>query len=219
MIDEEADPAAMAQAQELLTRFMGDRSDRTRHAYTIDLDEFARFLDTTPTAAVAWLLTHGSSAGRRVALEYAIDLRRRDRAQATIERRLGTLRALVRTAHDLGAVEWGLDVPSEGEISAAMETLPAKDSEHYLFPRHPGEVDRLDIQHYALRETLHANYLAPVEDPQRVLDVGCGTGQWGFEMCREFATALGKCSVNPSNVEQRPKALCYGKADVGGVGA
>src|SRR5207253_1392311 len=31
----------------------------------------------------------------------------------------------------------------------------------YVLPRHPAELDRLDVQHYALREALGANYLAP----------------------------------------------------------
>jgi len=60
----------------------------------------------------------------------------------------------------------------------------------YLFPRHPDEVNRLDLQHFALREALGANFLAPVEAPSRVLDVGTGTGQWGFEVCHRFPGAL-----------------------------
>jgi len=56
-------------------------------------------------------------------------------------------------------------------------------------PRHPSEVDRLDLQHYALREALGANYLAPVSSPAFVLDVGSGTGQWGFEVCGQFPEA------------------------------
>jgi SAM-dependent methyltransferase len=51
-------------------------------------------------------------------------------------------------------------------------------------------MDRLDIQHYALRGTLGANYLAPAGSPARVLDVGCGTGQWGFELSGEHPSAL-----------------------------
>jgi SAM-dependent methyltransferase len=61
---------------------------------------------------------------------------------------------------------------------------------HYLFPRHPAEIDRLDIQHYVFREALGANFVAPVEEPRRVLDVGCGTGQWAFEVCDQFPDAL-----------------------------
>ena len=63
----------------------------------------------------------------------------------------------------------------------------------YVLPRHPTEVDRLDVQHYALREALDANYLAPVRSPTVVLDAGTGTGQWAYEVCREFpeATVIG----------------------------
>jgi ubiquinone/menaquinone biosynthesis C-methylase UbiE len=60
----------------------------------------------------------------------------------------------------------------------------------YLLPRHASEVDRLDVQHYALRETLGVNHLAPIEPPRRALDVGCGTGQWAFELCKRHPGAL-----------------------------
>jgi SAM-dependent methyltransferase len=60
----------------------------------------------------------------------------------------------------------------------------------YVLPRHPAEIDRLDVQHYALRETLLANYLAPIERPARILDVGSGTGQWAFDVCAEFPGAF-----------------------------
>jgi SAM-dependent methyltransferase len=60
----------------------------------------------------------------------------------------------------------------------------------YVFPRHPTEVDRLDLQHYALHEAIGANYLAPVEAPARILDVGQGSGQWAFDLCVEFPKAV-----------------------------
>jgi SAM-dependent methyltransferase len=66
---------------------------------------------------------------------------------------------------------------SEGDVS-------------YMLPRHPSEIDRLDVQHYALRETLGASYLAPVGRPARILDVGSGTGQWGFDVGAEHPEAL-----------------------------
>jgi SAM-dependent methyltransferase len=190
MSEGEAEPPEVRRAQELIDRFLENRGERTLQAYTADLEEFARSVGAALPEAVAHLLAAGPAAGRRLALDYTVDLRRRSRAQSTIDRRLTTLRALVRTALDVGIVDWQLDVPGEDEVAAAVERQPARDSEHYLFPRHPGEEDRLDIQHYALRETLRANHLAPVEDPGRVLDVGCGTGQWGYEMCREHPSAL-----------------------------
>ncbi|RAQ97137.1 class I SAM-dependent methyltransferase [Thermogemmatispora tikiterensis] len=59
----------------------------------------------------------------------------------------------------------------------------------YLLPKDLGEVNRLDFQHYALRAALRGNYLAPIEQPRRILDVGCGTGQWAFELAHQFPQA------------------------------
>jgi SAM-dependent methyltransferase len=60
----------------------------------------------------------------------------------------------------------------------------------YLFPRHPREVNRLDLQHYAFREALGANYLAPIGRPRRILDAGTGTGRWCIDMVAEFPKAF-----------------------------
>ena len=60
----------------------------------------------------------------------------------------------------------------------------------YVLPRHPAEVDRLDIQHYALLEALGTNHVAAVERPAAILDVGTGTGQWAYDLCQEFPEAL-----------------------------
>jgi SAM-dependent methyltransferase len=176
--------------QELIDKFLIGRKNGTLQAYTIDLNDFARFLSTTPAAAVARLLAGVPSAASHLVLKYGMDLRRRGRAPATLDRRLNTLRALVREANRQGLVEWQLRLPTADDISTAMESLPANDSEHYLLPRHLGEIDRMDVAHYAIRQLLRANYLAPVKDPARVLDVGSGTGQWGFEVCHRFDRAL-----------------------------
>jgi SAM-dependent methyltransferase len=56
----------------------------------------------------------------------------------------------------------------------------------YMLPRHHAEPDRLDVQHYALLEMLGTNFLAPIDRPARVLDVGSGSGQWAYDMCRQF---------------------------------
>ena len=71
-----------------------------------------------------------------------------------------------------------------------MAEMAGRERSSYLFPRHPGEADRLDLQHHALREALGRNYLAPVGPLGRVLDVGTGTGRWGIEICWEHPEAL-----------------------------
>jgi SAM-dependent methyltransferase len=97
---------------------------------------------------------------------------------------------LGQAARKLGVITWSVEVPSEHDLLTAMKEQPASDSEHYLFPRQRNEIDRLDVQHYALREALKGNYVAPVENPERVLDVGSGTGQWAFDLSERFPSAL-----------------------------
>src|SRR5215472_1090787 len=60
----------------------------------------------------------------------------------------------------------------------------------YVLPRHPSEVDRLDVLHFATRAAMRGNYSAPISRPARILDVGCGTGQWAYELCAEYPDAL-----------------------------
>jgi SAM-dependent methyltransferase len=73
----------------------------------------------------------------------------------------------------------------------------------YVFPRHPSEIDRLDVQHYSVREMMQANYLAPLHQPAAILDVGCGTGQWPIELSVEFPRAL---VVGFDSEKPKPKA-------------
>ncbi len=75
-------------------------------------------------------------------------------------------------------------------MATTTSELAERERSSYLFPRHPGEADRLDLQHHPLREALGRNSLAPLPSPARVLDVGTGTGRWGFELCWEHPKAL-----------------------------
>src|SRR5579884_4515213 len=188
MGDERVTPAPAGEAESLLRRFLERAAPATARAYSADLADLARFLDTSVETAVTSLL-QGPEPASRLALEYALALRRRGLAPATVARRLATLRSLLGRARELGMVGWSLELPSAEEVEAALERSREPESP-YLFPRHPEEVDRLDLQHFALREALGANFLAPVEGPERVLDVGTGTGQWGFEVCHRFPGAL-----------------------------
>ncbi len=60
----------------------------------------------------------------------------------------------------------------------------------YALPKDLTEQDRLKFQHYALRATLKANYVVPLPDNIKfILDVGTGTGQWAYDMARQFQYA------------------------------
>ncbi|MBE3565289.1 MAG: class I SAM-dependent methyltransferase [Thermogemmatispora sp.] len=78
-----------------------------------------------------------------------------------------------------------------GEIALPRLQGPRRylQEQPYLLPKDLGEVNRLDFQHYILRAILHGNYLAPIQQPRRILDVGCGTGQWAFELAQQFPQA------------------------------
>jgi SAM-dependent methyltransferase len=180
--------ADVVAADRLVAGFLASHIERTRQAYAGDIEDFARMLDRPPAVAVAMLLGAGRDAAQRLVLDFAIDLRERGRAEATILRRLATLRSLAGTARHLGMIDWSVQVPSRDQITAAIEEREVQAS--YLLPRHPSEIDRLDVQHYAMKAAMRVDYLSPVTAPERVLDVGCGTGQWGFDVCQRLPQAL-----------------------------
>lgn len=182
--DESSDHAAA-----LIERFLDGRPDRTRRAYGGDIREFADFLSCTPADAVARLLRGGSQAAGALVIDYAVDLRRRGRAPTTMNRRLATLSALVGFVADAGAIDWTLEMPTESAVARALDDRAAG-SVPYMLPRHPSEIHRLDVQHYALQAAVGRIYLAPVDAPGRVLDVGTGSGQWAFDVCSAFPEAL-----------------------------
>lgn len=181
------DPDLHERIRRLVANFLVDRKPRTYAAYGHDLDEFASFRGRPREKAVVDLLMGSRNAAAELALAYAVHLRRHGRSSATVSRRLGTLRALAGRAHGAGLVEWNLDLPTDEDVARAMWM---KRDVPYLFPRHETEIDRLDIQHYALREVLGGNYRAPLRAPARVLDVGCGSGQWAYDLSQEFPGCL-----------------------------
>ncbi|EUC39397.1 hypothetical protein COCVIDRAFT_16934 [Bipolaris victoriae FI3] len=78
----------------------------------------------------------------------------------------------------------------------------------YPFPNDAPEIERLDMQHVILTALFHQrNYLAPLKlkRPKRMLDIGCGTGKWCFEMANEFP----KCRVEGIDLSPiQPKISC-----------
>lgn len=89
------------------------------------------------------------------------------------------------------AVQGAQDHPLTSAV--AMDTTMAgrryRQDVPYLLPKDVQEVNRLDFQHYLMRQIFKGNYIAPLNVPGTILDVGCGTGRWGMEMCQEFPDA------------------------------
>ncbi len=60
----------------------------------------------------------------------------------------------------------------------------------YVLPKDGAEEVRLNFQHYALLQVFGTHHLAPLpKAPATILDVGCGTGWWAYEMARTFPRA------------------------------
>src|SRR5262245_60735482 len=115
---------AKAILEELVERFLADYSERTRRAYASDLEDFARFRGQSRAAALAALLASPEQS-RRLASDFAVELRRRGLAASTVRRRLNRLGSLVGLAGAVGAVEWSLEVPSDEQVAAALAVSPS----------------------------------------------------------------------------------------------
>jgi integrase/recombinase XerC len=134
-------PATRADAERRATaaivrEFWAARGERTRHAYEADLKTLQRYLGT-PSAgeALAAVLRAGPGGAFRIANGYKASLVEAGLAAATINRRLSSLRALVKFARASGLVNWALEVENvnaerrrdtRGPGSAGVQALLAE---------------------------------------------------------------------------------------------
>jgi tRNA G46 methylase TrmB len=52
------------------------------------------------------------------------------------------------------------------------------------------EQERLDLHHEVLFDLLHGkHHLAPLENPERILDIGTGTGIWAMDVAVDYPEA------------------------------
>ncbi|KAI8725411.1 hypothetical protein NCS52_00112100 [Fusarium sp. LHS14.1] len=62
--------------------------------------------------------------------------------------------------------------------------------EEYGLPMDEAELDRIDMCHTKYCALIgKKRHLAPITEPQRILDLGCGTGIWSIEMAEEYPAA------------------------------
>jgi len=132
----------------LLKAFLGGRKAETITAYRQDLEDFQAFIQAPRLEQAAFsLLTRGQGEANSLALDYKGHLMDRKLAANTINRRLTTLRSLVKLGRTLGLIAWTLEV--EG-----VKAEPYRDT------RGPGRVGFRDM----------LNALANRKDPKGMRD-------------------------------------------------
>lgn len=79
----------------------------------------------------------------------------------------------------------------------------------YLLPMDDMEFTRQDFEHHLLRQALKSNVLAPIGQPQTILDVGIGTGRWALEVATQFPSArvCGFDLTAPPNLQSTAQEL------------
>ncbi len=59
----------------------------------------------------------------------------------------------------------------------------------YNFPNDEKELDRMDLEHHIFNMLLGGLHLTPLENPQKILDLGTGTGIWAMDMSDQYPSA------------------------------
>ncbi|KAJ9617191.1 hypothetical protein H2200_000912 [Cladophialophora chaetospira] len=94
-------------------------------------------------------------------------------------------------------------------------TYHAFHSGKYFMPNDESEQDRLDIMYHAFRLTLRDRlFLAPIENPTAILDIGTGTGIWAMDAAEahQDATVVGT-DLSPIQPSYVPSNLTFEIAD------
>src|SRR3954463_8201766 len=107
---------ALSDCTRLIDTFLAGRNPRTLAAYQADLEDFRRFMEAssfhaqTIGRAVEQLIADRHGLAKTMASLYLVNLVSRRLQNATVNRRLATLRSLVKLANTLGLVSWTLSI-------------------------------------------------------------------------------------------------------------
>ena len=140
----------------LLAAWLDGRSERTRLAYSQDLDAFRAFIGAaTVDAAAAHLLGRGHGAANETALGYRAHLRGRALSANTINRHLASLRSLVQLARTLGMVPWTLEISNLKAQPYRDTRGPGRGAFHTMVEALTDRVDAKAVRDLALLRLLY----------------------------------------------------------------
>jgi integrase/recombinase XerC len=98
----------------LISSFMEGRKATTTEAYRRDLEEFRAFLELSSIEEIpSYLCNQTLGNANSIALEYRASLKERGFQSNTINRRLASLRSLIKFARTIGLITWSLEVKGE----------------------------------------------------------------------------------------------------------
>lgn len=104
-------PLSMTHTEALVAAFLAGRSRNTIDAYRRDISDFCAWAGAESSEEAAQLLlARGHGEANRLVLDYKAHLVERGLQAATVNRRLASLRSLVRYANTIGRVSWTLDI-------------------------------------------------------------------------------------------------------------
>ncbi len=85
----------------------------------------------------------------------------------------------------------------------------------YMLPKDLKEANRLNFEHYMMRYALKCNYVVPIREPAKILDVGYGTGRWMVDMANEFPeTQIVGIDLTPPTLPTLPHNCSFQKGDI-----
>jgi integrase/recombinase XerC len=132
----------------LIAAYTAGRNPRTLVAYQQDLEQFRLYLGgDSVESVIAAFLQLSSGAANATALSYRAHLIERKLTPATINRRLASLRSLVKLARLLGFVFWQIEIPGLPTEAYRDTRGPGRDG----FRRLLDELDREPNDQTALR--------------------------------------------------------------------
>ena len=118
------DLPALPSSADVVAKWLKGRKRTTLRAYRFDLNDFARYCgQPDPAAAADVLMAAGAAAANRQVLDYVNDMKDRPKplSPSTINRRLNSLRSLVKLGRKIGRINWALDIDQE-KVKAYRDT-------------------------------------------------------------------------------------------------
>lgn len=124
----------MGAAKTILDAFYSGKSIETVKAYRNDLQTFSQYLGTsTAESAVDHLLSLPDSQANLTLLHYRTKSLESNRQASTVNRRLSTIRSLVKKAKSLGLVNWSVDIKNEKILPPSEKQIFEKEDIKMLF--------------------------------------------------------------------------------------